>query len=399
MPMNFQPSVSGARIPIALLKPMGSFESQTTSILNYTLSTTVVIPVPFHAVRLKFYNLTVTQTVNNTAGIAPSANMTGGVHVATGTPVQVTVATATSWTEAAAVSGGGTVDAVPSETVSDWIACASVPRDDGGAGYLLVVRHFTPTAGNTTSNRASGLGETAADVNAYGCAARAGTTDGTFTNWATFSPSVNNLGSCFSLEVMTSAGARVVAQFGDSTFAGQDSYRANAGGLTLAAMSVLTTGTPLSWWNDGEASQTSNAYSARALTFLAANPVLDHFAYSPWSSNDTDKYTQAGVDRMTRQTLFVLQECRRLGITPVLATPCPVGGISAANEAFRRQMVAVTKSLAASFGARVVDRDALYTDYSTTSGGWLAGMNFNTVHPSPAGYLAESALWRAALGY
>lgn len=382
--------------PVAIMKPAGSFESNA-GVLNYTLSVTYLSPVPFYGVRVRLFNLAASAIVNCAAGVAASKNMTGGIFAATEAPMQVTVAGAPAFTKPAAISSAETANAIWSETVSDWIPCISVPRDDGGVGYLLVVRTFDPSAGNTMSNRCGGLGATAADVNAYAIGAVAGTTDKTFANWATFSSSVPNLGPAIGLELLAATDSLSVASFGDSTIAGTDSYFSGASGLTLSGVANAGNSRPVTWWNQGEASMNSASFMTLAEKFFTNGHRPNVVAVCPWSPNDTDKYTQAGINRCIGNAIRFLHEARKIGANAVLVTPCPVGGISATDEGFRRQIVLAIKAIATSFGCGLVDRDAIYTDYSSSSGGWLAGMNFNTVHPSPAAYLAESALWTAAL--
>lgn len=383
--------------PISLLKPAGSFESNA-GVLNFTLSGTYLSPVPFSAARLHFYNIGGSQIINCTAGIAASRNMNSNIFAATETPVQVTVGGSSTFTKPAALSNPASANTIWSKVVSDWIPCVSVPRDDGGLGYLLVVRTFDPSTGNSISNRCPGLGSNAISVNSYAIAAVAASGDFTFSNFNGMTGSINGLGPVVGIELLTSEGSLSIAAFGDSTINGTDSYFSGASGLTLAGVSSLSVDrTPLTWWNQGEASMNSDSYLTLFLDFYKNNYMPNLVAMCPWSPNDSDRYTQSGITRCTNIAIRFLNEARLRGSNPILVTPCPVNGITESQEGFRRQMVSIIKNLAINFNCELVDRDALYTNYSSASGGFLPGLNFNTVHPSPAGYQAESALWEKVI--
>lgn len=381
--------------PITLAKPAGSYEHAASS-LGLTLAGTYLIPVPFYGVRLHFYNLGASDIIGCTAGIAASKNMVGGRYVATEAPVQVTKGGGATFTKVAALAAAETANAIWSDTVSDVIPCVSVPRDDGGVGYLLMIRTHDPASGNTVSNRLAGTGNDAAAVNAYGFAATGCAGDKTFASWGTM-VATYAIGPTIGIEILTSKASLSIAAFGDSTFGGSDSYVSGASGLTLAAIGKVTADRPVAWWNQGEAGMTSDAYMTLAEKFFASGHRPNVVAICPWSPNDADKYTQAGVTRAATIASRFLHEARKINAEVIFATPTPVGGITETQEGFRRQVVALVKDFATKFGCNVVDRDALYTDYSTAAGGWLPGMNFSTVHPTPAGYTAESALWTAVL--
>ena len=112
--------------------------------------------------------------------------------------------------------------------------------------------------------------------------------------------------------------------------------------------------------------------------------------YCPWSPNDTDKYTAAGITRMQQQALNFITQCQAVGTYPVLMTPNPANGLTAPQEAYRLQIVAWTKALCATGIARLIDRDAVYTDYTTGVGGYKTGLNADTLHPNQTGYTLES---------
>ncbi len=117
----------------------------------------------------------------------------------------------------------------------------------------------------------------------------------------------------------------------------------------------------------------------------------------PWSPNDSDKYTAAGVERCLSQAVQWIQYCNDNVAIPMLVTPAPVNGINSTQEAFRRSVCDGVRAMCASGAAILIDRDSVYTDYTTLSGGYKSGLNFDTVHPNAAGYNLEAAAWASAI--
>lgn len=389
--------VSGAENSIVPLKPHGSFEG-SSGVLTYTLHLTLTSPVPFYGLRLRLYNPNSSDCVGVLAGVATSSNMTGGVQAPTGTPVQATVNAATAITVPQATSGGGQPgdDAILGEVITDWINVASVARDDGGTGYLLMVRIYYPSAGNTSAMRSTNLGLSAADVATWGCAA-VGMVGDRVTTWGSWATSVSSIGPCFGVELLTAGGVITLLDEGDSTVVGQGNTRQNGSGAILAMQASLSNARPLAVWNMGEGGSQSTTYLQLFKNLIASGIRPKIACFCAFSPNDTDKYTVAGTQRQIAGMSQFVGICRQYGIKPALKTPCPVSGTTATEEGFRRQVVAATKLFAAQLSTLLIDRDSVLTDYSTTSGGWLSGMNTDTKHPSPAGYAAERALWLIAL--
>jgi len=395
MPEN---SLTGMLYPATtLVKPHANFETAAGT-LGFTLSTTILCPVPFYAVRLRMFNPNASATVGVLAAVAASANMTGGVQAPTGTPVNIAVNGSTSITKPAALSAGSTVDAIFSEVVTDWAMCTSIPRSDGGNGYLLMVREYQPSAGNTEASRSTGLGSTTADVNLYGCSCVAHNGD-KVTSWSGWSTAVAAIGSAFGVELLTSTGVVSVAAFGDSTVVGVGGAKGNAGGMALTGVARINSGSPIGYWNNGEGASVTQTYFKLFQNVIASSLLPRIAVYCPFSPNDTDKYTRAGTDRQIATMLMFIKECRNKNITPFLLTPCPENGITAPQETFRREVVNTTKSIAASLNVTVIDRDSVYTNYTVDTGGFIAGTNADTKHPNPAGYALETALWLEALKY
>ena len=389
--------------PIGALKVHGSFED-ATGVLGYTLHTVLVSPVPFYGLRIKMFNMTTVACVNVVAGVASCADISASILGNSSAPLQVTVGGATSWTLPAASANGNTVNAVWSETFSDWMPCVSIPRTDGGPGYLICIRLQTPSAGNTNANRCGGMASLAADVNNFGAGGTCASGDFTFANWGSMTASVNGLGCPVGVELLTAQASQTVAIFGDSTFCGADGTFSNGGAAVQAYMSMLKTSNfagPWMLWNQGEASMNSQTYLQLCKNFCQYDVKPNVMVYCGFSPNDVDRFTVSGTNRQIAGIMQFLHEARKKGSQPILVTPCPVGGgaagqnLTTAQEAFRVQVVNATKSIGTAFGIDVIDRDALYTNYSSGGiGGFIQspvvlGGNISYVHPSVAGYAQE----------
>lgn len=272
--------------------------------------------------------------------------------------------------------------------MSDWLALPSIARTDGGTGRILMLRDYVPAAGNTTGNRAD-IGSTSLSlavckVDAFFKSGDFVTTPAGFTaatEW-TMAPAVW-------FEFLTASGAIVVLDSGDSTRQGSDGGpMPNVGGAGRLAAETLYG--QVAFANGGWASQTSTAYYANALVKIAAIKPTIAF-YCPWSPNDTDKYTAAGITRMQQLALQWIDACRVAGARAVLLTPNPMNGLDSTQEGFRRQIVTWVKTVCSAGLATLGDRDAVYTDYSTNTGGYKAGLFATSLHPNPTGYALEAS--------
>lgn len=356
-----------------------------------------VAPAPFYAIRLRLLNASAAAQLAVIAKVAASSNATDPTNPnADANWKAVTWAGAGTINTLAALSGAATSDVVPGVVASDVIACGSIARSDG-TGYVAMARAFIPAAGNTnTSSTPSGLNPanlTDYDVSSAIIASdRVTTTAGTgWTASASAFPVVPEF--FFAVPVAT------VLAAGDSTIQGADGALGSGGvwgGLRVAARTLQQAGAPVQPINAGASSMTSTAYFINGKTWVTAfRPGIA--AYCPWSPNDTDRYTQAGVDRMLSQMVQWVDHCSQNGAIPALVTPCPASSMTAPQEAFRLQVVAAAKAMCAGGGVLLIDRDSIYTDYTTGTGGWKAGLNATTLHPNATGYALEAALWVSAI--
>jgi hypothetical protein len=123
------------------------------------------------------------------------------------------------------------------------------------------------------------------------------------------------------------------------------------------------------------------------------------FNYCPFTPNDGDKFSQAGVDRMKALALTVVAAGRAVQSRPRLVTPAPMDGLTATEEGFRRQIVEWVKAQCSAGLAELIDRDATLTNYTLVTGGFKAGLGATTLHPNQLGNTQVVANnWSPAVG-
>ena len=384
-----QSSVSAAgkrsQIPFRLFGQM----QNSAGLLGATVHATYEVPFDWIAVRLHVENMASTAQINVLAALAVSNDGIAAPTAPSGAWNNVLFSGTAAHATTACTSGAGTNDAIPTDLVSDWLALPSIPRTDGGTGRIIMLRQYVPAAGNTTGNRAD-IASTSIALSVLKAKGWFKSGDFVTTPAGFTTPSEWTMVPCVWFEFLSASGAIVLMASGDSTIQGSDGGpMPNVGGGARLASETLYGSVAL--LNGGWASQMSNNYYTNSLAKLAAiKPTLA--AYCPWSPNDTDKYTAAGITRMQQQALLWLTACRAAGSTPILLTPNPANGLDSTQEGFRRQIVVWVKSVCSAGMATLGDRDAVYTDYSTNTGGYKAGLFATALHPNATGYALEATL-------
>lgn len=366
----------------------------SAGVLGITNRVVYEVPNDWIALRVHVENMASTAQINRIASVGVGADASV-LASASATFSSLLFSASATHATTACTSGAGTDQAIPTDLVSDWLALPSIPRTDGGSGRLICYQEFVPSAGNTTGNRvdiaSTSLALSVTRAKAYYKSGDCVTTPANFTSateW-TMAPAVW-------FEFLTTAGQIVVLGIGDSTVQGSDGGPPpNVGGALRSLFEASPT--TIAICNEGWASQTSAAYYTNGVAKLSA--IKGTLAvYCPWSPNDSDKYTAAGVTRMQQAALQFITACQAAGVVPALLTPCPANGLNSTQEGFRRQIVAWAKLVCASNIAILVDRDAVYTDYSTDTGGYKAGLNATTLHPNATGYALEATTaWAPAV--
>lgn len=364
------------------------FLQNSAGTLGNTMHATYIVPFPFLSVRAYVENMAATAQINRLLSVAVSDGTGANDYTPSGAWTPVLFGGTAAHATAVCSSGAGTNSAVPSVLASDRLDLKSVPRANGRDGYMFMVRDFSPAAGNTVANRSdAGSPLLTLDESRVKCWFQTGDF---VTNPAGFTaPTEWSMVPAVYFEFTALDGQITFMALGDSTIQGADGgppLNIYGGGRQAFEAMEGKAG----FINQGWTSQPIQpSFDIGLLRLAAHRPSAASFC--PWSPNDGDRYTQAGIDRGLRLALRWIDECQKVGTLPILCTPCPVTSITTAEETVRRQCAATTRRIATEMGVPLVDRDRIYTDYSRTFGGWLPGLNATALHPSPAGYALEAA--------
>jgi hypothetical protein len=363
-------------------------------------------------VRIHLLNSSTTTGLSGVAAsIAPTANLTSAPLPSGG--IGAFVPFVFSSTTAAAASGAGD-NATPSAVKSNWLDVTALPRDDGGTGYIFMIRCYQDASSSGTQMT---IGNTTAmtDFALYQVTCHYAQANGNFVTAATTMTTNANCQPFF-LEVDYEVPVASVAVIGDSVMAGANSGPAATGsaasGAPFKAIKRITeeTAKRVSLFNSGWAGASTTGgsgatipspvrgYYGQFLAYISSGARPTAAAFCPWSVNNTLLYDAGQVTAVTSISNQFVALCAEYGITPYLVTPAPRNGITAAEESVRRQCVQAIKGVAAASGVVVIDRDAVYTNYDSPTGGYkFPEWCLDNVHPTDAGHLVESNEWQSKL--
>jgi hypothetical protein len=360
--------------------------------------------------RLHLLNVNTAEITGVRVAIAPSANI-ASPFIPSGTVSALKLITIPSTIPAATISAAN-ASVVPSQSTSDWFNPLSLDRDDGGDGYIFMLRVFnTPAAGNSNL-MATGATSPTTDPKYKVRTATSG--DGDFvTTTGTFNEGGN--GPAFWLDVEYEQPTASLFTVGDSIMAGANSgpsaTSSSAYGAAFIAVSQLQAeGKTISFANGGWSGASTHGTTSTQLNDVVAGYLGQFMSYvesgarptiaalCPWSVNNTNPYTSAQESSVKQSIAVFVALCENNKITPSLVTPAPVNGLSEASEAFRRKYVQIIKDYCLYNNVLLIDRDAVYTNYSTPTGGYkLPEWCLDNVHPTELGHIAESVEWASAL--
>lgn len=364
--------------------------------LGATLHVTRVVPYSWWGVRLHALGICATQQIDCFANFAPSANLATNEWTPTGSWSNFLFSGTAAFTTPALVSGSGS-NVIQSRITSDILLAPSVQRNDGGRGFIYMQRGFVTSAGNTELSRANGAGSTTVSIEQSGVAlyfqsgTNAVTTPTNFT-----SPTEWDVAPFMYVELLTGDAPKFLLTAGDSITQGIGGLWPCGNAARLAVDALSNGGNRWAYLNQGFTGQGSDAYFTNGINMLAQHRATAA-SFTPWSPNDSDRFTLAGVQRGMALAARWVAQCQSAGVTPILVTPAPSNGLTEAQEAFRRQAVQLTKAMCAAGAAVLVDRDSIYTNYASNAGGYLPGLGADSLHPSATGYALEAQAWIAAI--
>lgn len=375
-----------------------------------TAAATFIMQTRPARMRLHLLNVNAAEITGVRAAIAPSANI-ASPFVPSGTVSALKLISIPATIPAATISTAN-ASVVPAQSTSEWFNPLSLERNDGGDGFIFMLRVFNVPASGNSNLMATGA--TAATSDPKYKVRTATTGDGDFvTTTGTFTEGGN--GPAFWLEVEYEQPTVSLLTVGDSIMAGANSGPAatssSAYGAAFIAVSNLQgNGKSISFANGGwsgasthgtsstQLSDTLSGYLGQFSSYVDSGARPSIAAFCPWSVNNTNPYTSEQARSVSQSIGVFIATCERSKIKPALVTPAPVNGLTEANETARRGFVQQIKDYCSANNVLLIDRDAVYTNYESPTGGYkLPGWCLDNVHPTEAGHLAESVEWEAKL--
>ena len=376
------------------LRPFGKTDT-STGVLNWTGHITLLSPVPFYGVRFNFVNGDTTVAVSNAvaAYALPDSNPTPCVTTAPW--VNITANGVTNINIPAPINGGQ-----PAITQSDLMPVKCVKRTDGD-GYLIMIRVYFTATGNTVGLRTSGTTDLATDsLDRLGFQCGYYNGGNAVATPASFVRNSASLGCPVFVELFTSDNVTpTLLVAGDSIVCGQ-------GGGDASTPTAHQNGTYKQYakyrgWIPmcGAISGSKSPDFIQQAIDKYIEPVKPIYAICPpWSINDDDALV-AGVEaRILCNMARWMEKCDSNFTVPVFLTPAPKNGITQAQETVRRSVVQTVKNFCTTNNVLMIDRDSIWTDYTSATGGYKAGIYTDDLHPNAAGYTLELALWKTVLG-
>lgn len=334
-----------------------------TDVSDRTLAATFVLARKPARVRLHLLNANPSAPVTGIeATMSRTANVSSGFNPSVGNSGFRNFVFTTNTIPAAVT--GSSAHVVPSEIVSQWLNPYAIDRDDGGSGWILMLRVYQDAANAGAKMNFTGTGSLF-DFEKFKGRVGLSATTGNFKNTTT---TFNDNGlACpfFWLEVDYESPVKTLA--------------------------IIGTGGQIS---DG----TLNGYLGQFQSYVQNGALPTIAAFCPWSVNNLNPYSVSGNQYM-RQSLGVFMSiCKRNGIIPALVTPAPRNGLTEAEEGARRAVVQYIKDFCSANGVLLIDRDSVYTNYDVGTGGYKnPAWTSDGIHPTEAGFIQESVEWKSKL--
>lgn len=298
--------------------------------------------------------------------------------------------------------------AIPGAAVSDWIPCSSVPRADGGSGYLAMVRLNVPA---TATNRwgfytfKNSVMKQGADVSRQRLLqTNSASSDGvsTLTNnpGGTTLPATGTAAS-YIIQFRTMSKVVTVVAIGDSIT--HNSALVDAGitswGWRGTFGAANATGIAAGFCNLGANSKNSATYLAGGKAMM--DIIKPHIAiYAPWTPNESfyssDGYVRFNVQNFAARLQDFLDYCVTNNIVPIVWTGLPFESqlSVASRDNIRKDFNARLLSMAQQQRFIALDYDGLIGNNATPEmfkSEYRQEASGSGVHPNEAGIEAIAA--------
>ena len=387
---------------IGAIRELGSVYS--TVLTNYTFQTNYLLPRKPYAIQFGFYGHGAAAIIGCKAGyqFSSDASSVGASALQMTTINNITFAGNSTFDLPARTASDSAINTQLGLILSDLMVIDQstlLARNDGGTGYIIATRIFQP-GGGAAITRSTAAGTELLNFSndgyvkfGYKSSDAIATPNTTMTS--------GSIGAACVLIVYYENEVKTIYTIGDSTVQGYGSAAVHYmyGAARYFSKARIDAGNPVNIVSYANAGMDSKNYLANFMNHAETIQAGSTAVFSPYSPNDNAGVVNAQVykSNVVKNANTFINFCNQLGIQPVLLTPNPANGYSAETETIRRDCVALVKSIASANNVKIIDRDAIYTDYSTSIGGYNSGLNSDALHPNAAGYYAESAEWLAVL--
>jgi hypothetical protein len=389
----------------------------STAYPGYTWQQMVAAPGPFDAVRLIFANTTnAAVTIDAvccgaTSSIAAYDNVSGtgvsgraaqwvlGKFTAPGaasTTAGVMPANTNADITVEALAGGATFATIPSLFYSDWMACESVARTDGGTKPLVLVRAYISQAGaiplfGTNSSIPDWDDETKIGLviqNRQKVNDFVTVNNGSYTFAGEF-PNNPILGVEFAMRVPTIT----MVGIGDSKVRGQASTPDGYNYMEILANSVSTLTAPVIPAIYGWGGQQTSYNFSRWQKLIAAGIKPQIAIFSPFSQNNWTG-TASQVSSAQYATIQFVRSCCERGIFPILVTGEPIGAVDDSSPTLqadnaRKLVNTFIRNLESTY-VGVFDNATVMGDGATPERYKPSMVSSDHVHPNLVGHQAAA---------
>ena len=253
-------------------------------------------------------------------------------------------------------------DGVPVHVLSDWMPVKTLPRQDGGPGWLLQVRTFSHGAmrfAASVGRPDPAIGRLHRGFWVAGDATRGGTDQ---------EPTpADRMFACHGVQFLSPVAGATVIGIGDSIIASSCTTGEMSGFGIRACAKLSRPGFPVSYVNEGFPGRNSFGFASTGLWAIETlRPQVAIIA--PWSQNEP--WTAAMADLSFARAVALMDAARRNGCAPILTTTAPVFQDHPDADEFRRATNERIRA-AGRNGVPVLDIDAL----------WGTGATPNTYRP------------------
>lgn len=364
--------VAKAACKTASLKPLGAAAISASALVTRHVS--YIAPLNFVAYKVRLFNADTAPETLKTAVTTQGALGDGIYNAATWEIPTFSGATSV----AVPAASGASPEFVLGYIDSDIMYTPSMPY--GANSTIVALRTYAASASNTRFDVGSSFPPSSLSATGMLCLYMTAA-DGVTTPSAFVAPTQHFSAPPIELIAYTDKQVCRIGLFGSSTLAGTGDTTSQ--GWAWRAQNSMSTDTfAYLFINHSQPSRTTAMGLAAAIKNLPLE-TMDAAVLSVYSTNDSDRATAGGLNRLYGQMRVFADECRRYGVKPYFATFQAQTGMTGTDNTNRKLVNQAARDYAATIDAGVFDLAGLLSDETQANGTWknVAYTNDGT-HPN-----------------